>query len=471
MSEAKRREFIGSSLAALGAAAMAAAPRAMAKEQRPNVLWIIAEDFSPELACYGTPLVKTPNIDKLANEGRRYTQAFTPAPVCSASRSAFMTSMYQTSIGAHNHRSHRRDGYALPKPVRLITHYFREGGYFTANVRRFPSGLRGTGKTDWNFKPQGKPCDGSDWAQHKASQPCFAQVNVSQTHRGGGWRGAHEFSLKNGCAIDPAKVKLPPYYADHPVIRKDWATYLESAQLLDHNVGRLLRQLEADGLAENTVVFFFGDHGRCMFRGKQFLYDGGIRVPFIIRWPGKIQAGPVCDDLVNAIDFGPTCMTIAGIEPPKHLEGRDFLGPDATKRDYIFAARDRCDETVDRIRCVRTKRWKYLRNFMPGRPYPQKNAYKERAYPPLAVMKKLFAEGKLTPEQAHFMKPTRPAEELYDLAADPHEVHNLAARPEHQATLKRLRGVLEQWIKDTHDQGAIPEKEIWLPKRRKKKKK
>jgi len=372
-----------------------------------------------------------------------------------------ITGMYQTSIGVHHHRSHRDDGYTLPEPVRLITEYFREAGYFTANVKTAAPGVRGSGKTDFNFKFK-KPFDGSDWNQRKPGQPFFAQLSISVTHRGGHWKNLRE-KLEN--PVDPAKVKLPPYYPDHPIAREDWATYLNSIQLMDQYVGKILKRLDDEGLADKTVVIFIGDHGRCHVRGKQWLYDGGIHIPLIIRWPGKLKAGQVCDDLVSAIDISATVLKIAGIEPPKYIEGWVFLGPDAKKREYIIAARDRCDETVDRIRCVRTKRYKYIRNFMPERPYTQKNRYKERSYPMLSLMKELHAVGKLTPVQALFMAARKPDEELYDIRNDPYELHNLAASAKHQRTLKKMRAILDKWIKETGDKGQFPEKESAITKR------
>jgi len=449
-----RREFLGT-LTSVGAGQLmpgsttARATDVRPSGRRPNILWLISEDTSPDLACYGTPVVKTPNFDRLASQGARYTNAFATAPVCSPSRSALMTGMVQTTIGAHQHRSHRMDGYTLPEPVEVITAYFRRAGYFTANVRAPAPGVKGTGKTDFNFKPKQKPFDGTDWSQRKPGQPFFAQVNFKLTHR--------TFVRDKNNPIDPAAVEVPPYYPDHPITRRDWADYLESMQVLDRQVGQVLDRLEREGLDDNTLVIYFGDHGRPHVRGKQWLYEGGIRVPMIVRWPGHVRPGTVVDDLVSLIDLAPTCMTAAGFTPPAHLQGNVFLGPDAKKRRYIFAARDRCDETPDRIRCVRTRRYKYIRNFHPERPYTQFNAYKYRQYPVLTLLHVLHGQGKLTPAQARFMAPARPKEELYDLKNDPHEVHNLCARPEAQAILNGLRKALDQWIERTHDKGATPE--------------
>ncbi len=416
---------------------------------RPNILWLISEDTSPDLACYGTALVKTPTFDRLAAQGARYSNAFATAPVCSPARSAFMTGMYQTTIGAHQHRSHRRDGYVLPEPVEVITEYFRRAGYFTANVRTAAPGVRGTCKTDFNFKPKAKPFDGTDWSQRRPGQPFFAQVNFKLTHR--------TFVRDQQNPIDPKKVQVPPHYPDHPITRRDWADYLESIQVLDRQVGKVLKRLEREGLADNTLVVYFGDHGRPHVRGKQWLYEGGIRVPLIIRWPGRIKPGTVVDDLVSLIDLAPTCMAAAGISRPTHLQGNVFLGPNAKKRRYAFAARDRCDETTDRIRCVRTWRYKYIRNYHPKRPYTQFNAYKYRQYPVLTLMQVLHKQGKLTDAQARFMAPNRPTEELYDLKHDPYELDNLCQKPEAQSILKELRGALDKWVAETRDMGATPE--------------
>ena len=416
--------------------------------EQPNILWIIAEDLCPDLGCYGEKLARTPNIDRLASQGVRYTNAFSTAPVCSAARSALMTGMYQTSIGAHNHRSHRGDGYTLPEGVRPFTGYFRDAGWFTANIKSAAPGVKGSGKMDLNYRLT-KPFDGTDWNQRKPGQPFYAQVNFPETHR--------TFKKDERNPTDPARVTLPPYYPDHAITREDWALYLDTIAHLDRKVGAVLKRLDDEGLSENTIVLFFADHGRCHVRGKQWLYDGGIHTPLIVRWPGRLQPGTVRDDLVSHIDITATTLRLAGIELPGNMQGRPFLGPDTQAREYIVAARDRCDETVDRIRCVRTKRYKYIRNFHPERPYTQMNRYKEASYPVLRLMRRLHKHGKLTPAQAHFMASTRPEEELYDLRQDPHEVINLAHESQYSGTLAKLRGILDRWIRETSDRGETPE--------------
>jgi uncharacterized sulfatase len=264
-----------------------------------------------------------------------------------------------------------------------------------------------------------------------------------------------EFERDPERPVDPAKVDLPPYYPDTPLLRRDWADYLESAQVLDQQVGVLLKRLEEDGLAENTIVVYHGDHGQAHVRGKQWLYDSGIRVPLIVRKPDGAGAGTVSDDLVSLLDLAPAMIQWAGIEVPSHLHGRPLEG--STPRDSIVCARDRCDETVDRIRSVRTKKFKYIRNFYSERPYLQFNAYKKKQYPAVSVLELWQKEGRLTEAQQPFMAATRPEEELYDLAADPHEVRNLAKDPAHEKTIRDLRARLDEWIEERGDLGALPE--------------
>lgn len=446
-----RRRFIQTGAAGLAGAtvlARASGTARAADQDRLNVLWIFGDDLGVEVGCYGQPLVKTPNIDRLASEGVRFTRAYTTAPVCSASRSGIATGMYQTAIGAHNHRSHRGDNYRLPGGAKTVAEYFRDAGYFTCNDKG--SGVGGTGKTDYNFECD-KPFDGTDWRQRKDGQPFYGQINFSQPHRG--------FKPDADNPIDPAKVELPPYYPDHPVARKDFALYLEHVQNLDKAVGGALKRLEEDKLAEKTVIFFIGDNGRCHVRDKQFLYEGGLHVPLIVRWPGKLKGGAVRDDLVCSLDMTVSSLAAAGVEVPKHMHGQALFAENFQPRKCIFGARDRCDETVDRIRSVRNDRYKLIRNFMPERSYMQDNAYKQRSYPVWNLLKELKAEGKLTKEQALFTADRRPPEELYDLKSDPHEVRNLVDSAEHADALKELRQALDQWIVDTKDQGAIPETE------------
>ncbi len=425
--------------------------------RRPNILWLIGEDFGPHLGFYGTKEVWTPNLDRLAQEGVSYRR-FYSGMVCSVSRSAFMTGMYATTIGAQNHRSHRDDGYKLPEGVKVLNDWLQPAGYFTANVVQLPPGcdFKGTGKTDWNFNYEGKPFDSAKWADLKSHQPFYAQINFSETHR----------AFHGPKKADPAKVEIPPYYPDHPVTRKDWAQYLDAASEMDRKVGEVLEQLKQDGLADDTIVLFMGDNGQAHVRGKQFCYEEGLLVPMIIRWPKNFpapegfKAGTKDERIIESIDLAPTMLEFAGVAKPAKMEGRVFLGAHReADREYSFGYRDRCDETVMRIRTVRDGRYRYIRNFTPETPFFAKNDYKERSYPVWNLMQELHKEGKLTPAQDFLCQPRMPEEELYDLQADPYEIHNLAdsKKPEDQAELKKLRSVLEKWITETGDQGQTPE--------------
>jgi uncharacterized sulfatase len=408
---------------------------------KPNILWIVADDLGTDLGCYGTPQVYTPHLDQLASEGVRYENLFTVAAVCSASRSGLITGMYPQSINCHQHRTQYKD--SLPDPVIPITHYFREAGYFVSNGvyndREKP------GKQDYNFLADSL-YDGTDWSQRQPGQPFFAQIQIFFPHR--------PFKRDPSHPVDPDSVEIPPVYPDHPITRQDWALYLEYIQLLDQEVGKLLQRLEEEGLADNTVVFFFGDQGQPHVRAKQFMYDDGINTPLIIRWKEKLEAGTVSDQMISNIDLGPTAMRIAGIEMPAYMQGRDIFGEN--KREYIFAGRDRRDETVDRIRAVRSQAFKYIRNFYTERPYTQFNAYKKQAYPVLTLMQVMHKNEELTPEQALFMADTKPEEELYNVAKDPEEIHNLAHDPEYTEVLQEMHAQLDQWLAEA-DRGQYPE--------------
>jgi arylsulfatase A-like enzyme len=437
------------------AASVLASPARAA--EKPNILWLVAEDFGQHLGCYGTKEVATPNLDALAAGGMRFTRCFTTAPVCSPSRSALMTGMYATTIGAHNHRSNRKGSHLLPEGVRLVTDWMRDAGYFTANVVKLPTdlGFKGTGKTDWNFTAPDKPFDTNAWADLKAKQPFFAQINFQETHR----------TFHAPMRADPAKVELPPYYPDHPIVRADWARYLDAATELDRKIGLVFAQLEKDGLADNTVVFFFGDNGQAHVRGKQFAYDSGLLVPLLIRWPRGLPepagfaAGKVSDQLIAAIDLAPTALSLAGAQKPEKMQGRAFLGSLSEPRSLVFGAADRCDETVRRSRTVRDARYRYIRNFTPEAAIFAPNAYKAKQYPAWNLIQQLHVQGKLTPVQDALCAERMPDEELYDTLADPHEIENLAtsANPEHLVALKRLRSELERWIEESNDQGRVAE--------------
>lgn len=444
-----RRTLLGAASAGM------ALPGPRPEAGRPNILWILAEDISPQLGCYGEPLIQTPNLDRLAGQGVRFNKAFVTAPVCSSSRSAFATGMYQTAIGAHNHRTiHKKQ---LPSGVRLVSERLRDAGYFTVLSsggpnRKRPSGPLGSGKTDFNFQAA-KPFDGWDWNQRGAGQPFFAQLTVQESHKGYGW----PLARKEAPRVDQRKIELPPYWPDHPVARDEYANYLEAIQLVDRYVGDVLKRLDDERISDNTLVFFMGDNGSCLFRGKQFLYEGGIRVPLLARWPGKLKPGMVREDLVSSIDMTAATLAAAGLAVPAGMHGQDLFSAQWKPRPHIFAARDRCDIATERMRCVRDSRYKYIRNFLPAIPYMQANPYKEKEYPTWNLVKQLKVEGKLNATQLLFTADAKPVEELYDLDTDPHEVRNLAADSSQAERLSRMRRTLDSWIAEVGDQGAVME--------------
>jgi arylsulfatase A-like enzyme len=446
---------------------------------QPNVLWFVVDDMSPSFACYGETLIQTPAVDKLAAEGTKFTRAYVTAPVCSTCRSALITGMYQTTIGAHHHRSGRGEmKIHLPPEVTPVPVQFQKAGYFTCIGSGLPgldhrgmpfTGGKGKkkagggsrlGKTDYNFEWDPKMYDSHDWAEH-GQKPFFMQV---QLHGGKLREGSPEARAafkqrviaELGSATDPAKVTLPPYYPRDPVILDDWALYLNAARMTDLHVGRVMERLQKEGLMENTLVIFMTDHGISHARGKQFLYDEGARIPFIVRGPG-VAKGAVRDDLVMQIDMAAMSLAVAGIAIPKTMQGRDILAKDYQPRDAIFAARDRCDETVEYLRSVRTDRFLYIRNFLPQRPHLQPNAYKDgKAI--VQQLRTLHAEGKLPSVSEDLLfSPTRQPEELYDYHADPFQVTNLAANPDFKAELEARRTQLDRWIIQSGDKG--PESE------------
>ncbi len=440
--------------------------------ERPNIVWLIGEDMGPEQGCYGDKRAITPNMDRVAREGALYTHAYTHAPVCAPTRSGLITGQYPTTIGSHHMRSR------LLNPPPMFTEYLRKAGYTIAWPKK------DFGKTDFNFEVPKNAFDVTgDWTEKKPKDPFFGYFNIAWSHESKIRADAETFAkltdkLKPNERHDPAKMAVPPYHPDAPEVRRDLANYYDLVTAVDKKMGDVLDTLEKWGIASNTVVIITGDHGRGLPRSKRWVYDSGIHVPLIVRWPGHIKPGTVIDDLVSFIDFAPTMMSLAGVPeqvkrktvkvpggkngaveiyPP--MQGIVFLGEKAQKRDYIFAARDRMDETDDRIRAVRDKQFKYIRNFEPQLPYAQRIAYGEEM-PTMQVWRKWNAEGKLNAAQKLFFAPTKPKEELYDCDKDPHEINNLASNPKYAKKLNELRGALDKWIEQTHDLGAVPETEL-----------
>ena len=432
-------------------------------EARPNVLWFVVDDMSPDLSCYGGRSVATPNIDRLAREGTLFEHAFTTAPVCSPSRSALITGMVQTAIGAHHHRSGRGVlKIELPAGIRPLPAILQDAGYHTCIGDGLGAAGDGRlGKTDYNFQWDPAIYAGNDWAARKPGQPFFMQVMLP----GGKLRGETLESIRAlskraidtfGTAVGPDDVELPPYYPRDSVLLEDRAAYLSAVRFTDAHVGLVLARLEAEGILDDTLVIFMTDHGISHARGKQFLYDEGTRIPLVVRGRG-IPRGVRRDDLVEQIDLAAITLAAAGVARPVTMQGRDPFAPGYEPREAVFAARDRCDETVDRIRSVRTPTWLYVRSFHPRRPLLQPNAYKDgKAI--VQRLRELHATGSLDPLQESLLfAPERPEEELYAWPEDRHQVRNLAADPAHAADLAGLRRRLEGWMAACDDSGPEPE--------------
>lgn len=421
---------------------------------KPNILWLIAEDMSPHFGCYGEKTIQTPNVDKLAANGVLFERAFVTGPVCSPSRSALVTGMYQTSIGAHHHRSGVGvEKIELPADVPLVPRLFQQAGYHTSNGGYYPE--MKNGKTDYNFEFDPGIYDGADWKTRKQGQPFFAQIQLF----GGKIRDVPkqlaEARKQLGGVTPTDQLPLPPYYPGTPAILDDWAATLDAVRITDKQVGEIVERLRSEGVLDQTIIFFITDHGVSHGRGKQFLYDEGTHVPFVVSGPG-LPEGRRRKDLIEHIDMAAMSLSLAGIPLPKTMQARNALAPDYQPREAAFSARDRADETVDHIRSVRTERWKYIRNFLPQRPYLQPNAYKDHK-PCVIALRAAEAAGRLDDVQRLLFAKTRPPEELYDLAADPWEVRNLAADPAHAGTLHELRAKLDRWMERTNDQGRAPE--------------
>lgn len=443
--------------------------------RKPNILWLIGENLSHDLGCYGAKDVHTPNLDRLAAEGVRYTRVFATNPACAPSRSAFFSGMYQTSTDTHPMRSHRSDGFRLPEGVRPVTHRLRDAGYFTANIKTVGQESVGTGKLDLNYVNEGPIYaeNSSAWETLKTRRPFFAVVNAEENEYDIYDRKSAEKErvewVGERIHVQHAKagsVTLPPYYPDHPVVRQEWARYLNSVSGMDRRFGKVLKQLRADGLEDDTIIIFFGDNGRLEPRGIHWCHDNGLRVPMIIKWPKnfpappQIKAGTMDERILSLIDVTATTLTLAGLEKPALMQGRVFLGehPEAP-RTFAFAARDRIDETQQRIRSVHEQRYHYIRTLSSGPTFASLNRYKEKCFAIMPVMRELHAQGRLSGPPLELMQRSGPCEELYDTQADPHEVKNLvdSQEPAHREALTRLRSALDTWIIETGDRGAIPE--------------
>lgn len=457
-----RRAFLSA-----GAAAHALAAPAVTPSAPPNILWITCEDTSPDrLGCYGSPIAQTPNLDRLAARGVRYDRAFSTSGVCAPTRSTIITGMYATSLGSH----HMRSTIQLPPNVKCFTQYLREAGYYCSN----------NVKTDYNFQVPPAAWDevseNAHWRNRKARQPFFSVFNFTHTHEfqprlSPSAYAARTRRLRQDQRQRPESQIIPPYYPDTRAVREEWARTLELTTAVDYEAGDLLARLNEDGLAENTIVFFFGDHGSGLPRAKRWLYDSGCRVPLIVcipeslRSPGQGVPGTVASELVSFVDLAPTTLHLAGVPLPAHLQGRAFLGPSLSpQRAFVHGTHDRQDERYEMVRMVRDRRFKYLRNYLAEKPYYQHMNSAEGSRI-MQELRRVHAEGSLPPAASRFMAPSKPPEELYDLIADPHELSNLASSDFYRPILQRMRQEHLRWEMESCDLGWIPEPELYARER------
>lgn len=433
--------------------------------RRPNILWVSFEDCGPYYGCYGDAVARTPNLDRLAAEGCRFTHAFSTAGVCAPARSAVITGMYPIAIGTHHMRTAHTNaatpelptpyGAVVPHYVKCFTEYLRAAGYYCSN----------NVKTDYQFDPPLTAWDELGGTAHwrnrpDPQQPFFAVFNPTNTHESAMWP-----EKTPELAFDPADMRPPPYLPDTLKVRESLARMYTQIERSDRLLCELLQQLEQDGLADNTIVMHWSDHGP-LPRGKRWPYDAGIHVPLIVRGPAGVRPGLVSDRLVSTLDLGPTVLSLAGVPVPAHMHGRAFLGPQAVPpREVVFASRDRYDEAYDLVRAARDRRFKYIRNGRPDLPYLLWIPYQNR-HPIMQELWRLHLAGELDEAQSLLFQSTRPVEELYDTVADPHEIRNLAADPAYRTDLERLRAAVTGWTREVGDLGLVDEVEMvrrWWP--------
>jgi N-sulfoglucosamine sulfohydrolase len=432
--------------------------------KQPNIVWIVCEDMSPHLGCYGEKVAKTPHLDRLATEGVRFTNVFTTAGVCAPSRCALMTGCYQTSVGGHNMRTLGEskvaktaypDGFkpysvVLPPDVKGYPQYLRQAGYYCTN----------NPKEDYQFEASPTMWDESSnkahWKNRKdKNQPFFAIFNLGVTHESQVW-----VRDKQPLLVNPKDVEVPPYYPDDSVSRRVLARFLSNVMEMDKQAGALIQELKDAGEYDNTIVFFYSDHGDGLPYVKRELHHRGLRVPMIVKAP-TLPKGTTDDRLISFIDLAPTLLSLVGVDVPKSMQGQAFLGEQKVKqpRKYIYAARDRMDSEVDRVRSVSDGRYNYVRYYMPQKPFYQNIIYR-LSNPLMPHLLKLKEEGKLNAAQMLWFRPTKPEEELFDTQTDPFELNNLAANPKYADKLKELKTAHEDWLKQYKDWGAMNEMDM-----------
>ena len=429
--------------------------------QKPNILWLVAEDLSAIIPPFGDNTVATPNLTRLADEGIRYTQVYSSSGVCAPSRAAIATGMYQNRIGAQHMRTTNIADFGVegivpyeavpPAYVKMHSQYFREAGYYASN----------NAKEDYQFRKTVTAWDDSSrsahWRNRAEGQPFFSVFNFGITHESQVWAQAG-----NPLLVDEnLKVPIPPYLPDSEIGRKDVRQVYSNIVAMDQQVGEILNQLEEDGLLDSTIIFWYSDHGGPLPRQKRLLYDSGIHLPLIIRFPDQYRAGEIDDQLISFVDFKSTILSLAGIEPPTYVDGRAFLGEYAasTSRDYVHAAADRFDSEYDTIRAVRDKRFKYLRNFNPEKPYYLPLTYREQM-PVMQELLRMRDAGQLNETQAQWFRTSKEEEELFDTENDPYELNNLAGDTSYAEKLAELRNELDSWMSYIDDKGLMPEVDL-----------
>jgi arylsulfatase A-like enzyme len=425
----------------------------LAAADLPNILWLTCEDMSPNLGCYGDEYATTPSLDALASRGMRYTHASSNAPVCAPARTTIITGLYPPSTGSEHMRSEVR----LPAAFRMFPQYLRDAGYYCTN----------NSKEDYNLTKPGRVWDVSNrrahWKNRPTGHPFFAVFNSTITHESQIRNPIDDSDRKH----DPQNVRIPAYHPDTPEVRRDWAQYYDRITMMDTETGNHLQELDKAGLADDTIVFFFSDHGSGMPRHKRWLYGSGLNVPFIVYFPPKwrhlaprdYEEGGASKRLISFIDLAPTILSLAGIKSPDWMQGGAFAGKFQTEEPaYSYGFRGRMDERYDLSRSVQDKRYRYIRNYMPHIPQGQHLSYMFQT-PTTRAWHKLYRQGKLNEAQAAFWK-KKPPEELYDFATDPAEVNNLVDSPEHADVLARMRAAHREWEREIKDVSFLSEWEM-----------
>ena len=438
-------------------------------QTQPNIIWFVAEDQSPDFfPMYGDNTISLPTIESLSSNGVVFNNAYAPVPVCAPARSAIITGMYPTTLGTHNMRTHAPwnpanqeqigvQSYSplVPEGTVMFTQLLRKNGYYCSN----------NAKEDYNFEKLKSAWDESGkeahWKNRAKGQPFFSVFNFEVCHESGIWKQG-----KNELLVSPDSVPVPPYFPDNEIIRHDLAVNYSNLKRMDDQIGKIIQQLKDDGLYENSIIFFYGDHGGPFPRHKRSLYETGLKVPMVVKFSKNKKESNIDNRFLNFIDLAPSILSLAGIEPPKIMHGKALLGKYKVDKDpeYIFTTSDRFDGFYDRIRAVRSLRYKYIKNFNTEISNALPIKYRKQM-PMMQKMREMFMSGELNPVQSQWFNTPKPTEELYDLQNDPYELENLADKSELQDTLVHFRKVLNNWIKETNDLGGISEKELmkkWL---------